>query len=51
MVRASAGILKECKLLEHRQIRLMEGEFLDRILVYAEQSETVLDFLERYHRR
>ncbi|MGB6176669.1 MAG: hypothetical protein WBF43_10125 [Methylocella sp.] len=36
-------------MLEHRQIRLPDGEVLVRILVDAEQSEAVLDlFEERY---
>jgi uncharacterized hydrophobic protein (TIGR00341 family) len=42
-------LLKEHKVLEHRQIRLPDGEVLVRILLGAEQSETVLDLLgERY---
>jgi len=42
-------LLKECKVLEHRQIRLPDGEVLVRILLDAEQSEAVLDlFEERY---
>lgn len=42
-------LLKEHKVLEHRQIRLSDGEVLVRILLDAEQSEVVLDLLgERY---
>ena len=40
-------LLNECKVLEHRQIRLVDGEVLVRILLDAEQSETVLDLLEK----
>jgi uncharacterized hydrophobic protein (TIGR00341 family) len=43
------ALLKEHKILEHRQIRLSDGEVLVRILLDAEQSEAVLDLLgERY---
>ncbi|MDQ6869920.1 MAG: TIGR00341 family protein [Pseudomonadota bacterium] len=42
-------LLKEHKVLEHRQIRLPDGEVLVRILLEAGQSEAVLDlFEERY---
>ncbi|MCD2450584.1 TIGR00341 family protein [Methylicorpusculum oleiharenae] len=42
-------LLKDHKLLEHRQIRLSDGEVLVRILLDAEQSEAVLDVLgKRY---
>jgi uncharacterized hydrophobic protein (TIGR00341 family) len=42
-------LLKEQKVLEHRQVRLPDGEVLVRILLDAEQSESVLDLLgERY---
>jgi uncharacterized hydrophobic protein (TIGR00341 family) len=42
-------LLKDHKLLEHRQIRLSDGEVLVRILLDAEQSEAVLDLLgERF---
>ncbi|MDP3334369.1 MAG: TIGR00341 family protein [Methylococcaceae bacterium] len=42
-------LLKEHKILEHRQIRLSDGEVLVRILLDAEQSEAVLDLLgERF---
>lgn len=42
-------LLKEHKVLEHRQVRLPDGEVLVRILLDAEQSEAVLDLLaERY---
>ena len=40
-------LLNKCKVLEHRHIRLADGEVLVRILVDAEQSETVLDLLEK----
>jgi uncharacterized hydrophobic protein (TIGR00341 family) len=40
-------LLNHCKVLEHRQIRLADGEVLVRILLDAEQSETVLDLLEK----
>jgi uncharacterized hydrophobic protein (TIGR00341 family) len=40
-------LLNECKVLEHRQIRLVGGEVLVRILLDVEQSETVLDLLEK----
>ncbi|MDZ4863470.1 MAG: TIGR00341 family protein [Gemmatimonadota bacterium] len=42
-------LLKKRKVLEHRQLRLSEGEVLVRILLDAEHSEGVLDLLdERY---
>lgn len=42
-------LLKEHKVLEHRQLRLPDGEVLVRILLEAEQSEAVLDLLgKRY---
>lgn len=42
-------LLDACNLLEHRQIRLADGEVLVRILLDAEQSEAVLDLLgKRY---
>jgi uncharacterized hydrophobic protein (TIGR00341 family) len=42
-------LLKEHTVLEHRQLRLPDGEVLVRILLDAEQSEAVLDQLgERY---
>lgn len=40
-------LLKEHKVLEHRQVRLPDGEVLVRILLEAEQSEAVLDLLEK----
>jgi hypothetical protein len=40
-------LLNECKVLEHRQIRLADGEVLVRILLDAEQTETVMDLLEK----
>jgi uncharacterized hydrophobic protein (TIGR00341 family) len=42
-------LLKKHKVLEHRQIRLLDGEVLVRILLDVEQCEAVLDLLkERY---
>jgi uncharacterized hydrophobic protein (TIGR00341 family) len=41
--------LKEHKVLEHRQVRLPDGEVLVRILLDAEQSEAVLDVLEKQY--
>ncbi len=36
-------------MLEHRQVRLSEGEVLMRILLDAEQSESIMDLLgKRY---
>ncbi len=40
-------LLKEHKVLEHRLLRLQDGEVLMRILLDAEQSEAVLDLLEK----
>jgi uncharacterized hydrophobic protein (TIGR00341 family) len=40
-------LLEKCNVLEHRQIRLVGGEVLVRILLDAEQSETVMDLLEK----
>ena len=40
-------LLKEHKMLEHRQVRLPDGEVLVRILLEAEQSEAILDLLEK----
>jgi uncharacterized hydrophobic protein (TIGR00341 family) len=42
-------LLKEHKVLEHRQVRLPDGEVLVRILLDAEQSEAVLDVLEKQY--
>jgi uncharacterized hydrophobic protein (TIGR00341 family) len=42
-------LLREHKLLEHRQLRLPDGEVLVRILLDAEQSEAVLDLLEKQY--
>jgi len=39
-------LLKEHKVLEHRQVQLSDGEVLVRILLDAEQCEAVLDLLE-----
>ena len=41
------ALLGGCKVLEHRQFRPADGEVLVRILLDAEQSETVLDLLEK----
>jgi uncharacterized hydrophobic protein (TIGR00341 family) len=42
-------LLKEYKVLDHRRLRLSDGDVLVRILLEAEQSEAVLDRLcERY---
>ena len=43
------ALLNDCQVLEHRQIRLADGEILLRILLDAEQSETVLDLLEKHY--
>lgn len=40
-------LLKEREILEHRQIRLSDGEVLVRILLESEQSEAVLDLLDK----
>jgi len=40
-------LLKEHKVLEHKQIRLPDGEVLVRILLDAELNEAVLDLLEK----
>jgi uncharacterized hydrophobic protein (TIGR00341 family) len=40
-------LLKDCRILEHRHIRLADQEVLVRILLDVEQSETVLDLLEK----
>jgi uncharacterized hydrophobic protein (TIGR00341 family) len=42
-------LLKEHKVLEHQQLRLPDGEVLVRILLDAEQSEAVLDLLEKQY--
>jgi uncharacterized hydrophobic protein (TIGR00341 family) len=42
-------LLKEHKVLEHRQVRLPDGEVLVRILLDAEQNEAVLDLLEKHY--
>ncbi|WP_021015917.1 TIGR00341 family protein [Prodigiosinella confusarubida] len=42
-------LLKDCKVLEHRHIRLTDDEVLVRILLDAVQSETVLDLLEKQY--
>ena len=41
-------LLKDHRILEHRQVRLSAGEVLVRILLNAEQSEAVLDLLEHW---
>ena len=40
-------LLRECEVLEHRQIRLVGEKVMVRILLDAEHSETVLDLLEK----
>jgi uncharacterized hydrophobic protein (TIGR00341 family) len=40
-------LLKEHTVLEHRQLRLPDGEVLVRILLDAERNEAVLDLLEK----
>ena len=40
-------LLRKHKVIEHRQIRLPDGEVLVRILVDAERNEAVLDLLEK----
>jgi len=42
-------LLEDLKVLEHRHIRLPDGEVLVRILVDAEQSEAVLDLLKKQY--
>ena len=42
-------LLKEHKVLEHRQVQLSDGEVLVRILLDAEQCEAVLDLLEKQY--
>ena len=42
-------LLSGHKVLEYRQVRLMDGEVLVRILLEAEQSEAVLDLLKEYY--
>ncbi len=41
------ALLEKHPVLEHRQLRLPDGEMLVRILLDAEQSEAVLDSLEK----
>lgn len=41
------ALLKDRKMLEHRQVRLGDGEVLVRLLLDAEESEGVLDLLEQ----
>jgi len=43
------ALLKDSKVIEHRQIRLANEEILVRILLDAEQSETVLDLLDKHY--
>lgn len=40
-------MLKEHKVIEHRHLRLPDGEVLVRILLDAERSEAILDLLEK----
>jgi len=46
---AVSELLKEHKMLEHRHIRLSQGEVLVRILLDSEESESVLDLLEKQY--
>lgn len=43
-------LLKEQRLLEHRQLRLPDAELLIRILLDTEKSEAVLDLLEQRYK-
>lgn len=46
------NLIKEYKLIEHKQIKLPEGKVLVRILLDAQQNEAVLDRLEeRYGKK
>ncbi len=40
-------LLTDCKIIEHRQVRSADGDLVVRILLDAEQSETVLDLLDK----
>jgi uncharacterized hydrophobic protein (TIGR00341 family) len=40
-------LIKDCKVVEHRQIHLQDGEILVRILLDAERNEAVLDLIEK----
>lgn len=42
-------LLKEHKMIEHQQVRLPDGKMLVRILLEAEQSESILDLLEKQY--
>jgi uncharacterized hydrophobic protein (TIGR00341 family) len=42
-------LLEHHKLLEHRQLKLPDGEVLVRILLDGEESEAVLDVLEQHY--
>jgi uncharacterized hydrophobic protein (TIGR00341 family) len=42
-------LLKAHMVLEHRQVRLPDGEVLVRILLDAERNEAVLDLLEKHY--
>lgn len=42
-------LLKEHKVLEYREARLSDGEVLVRILLEAEQSEAILDLLDKQY--
>jgi uncharacterized hydrophobic protein (TIGR00341 family) len=42
-------LLKDHTVLEHRQVRLPDGEVLVRILLDAERNEAVLDLLEKHY--
>lgn len=42
-------LLEKCKMLEHRQIKLSDGQVLVRILLDAKQNEPILDLLEKHY--
>ncbi len=42
-------LLKEQTMIEHRQLRLPDGQVLVRILLDAERNEAVLDLLEKHY--
>ena len=42
-------LLKDYSVLEHRQFKLQNGEILVRILLDAEESEPILDLLDKHN--
>ena len=40
-------LLADCEIIEHRQVRSADGDLVVRILLDAEQSEAVLDLLDK----